>query len=162
MGWKGKFARLFIGGDWVGPSSQSQIEVISPATEQRVATVASASAPDVERAVAAARVAVDSGPWPRMPSSERLGVLRRFLSLYVENEETVASIVTEEMGCPISLSRTFQAATPRLILESYLELAETYPFRSVRRGGTRAPVVTRAPSTPAAPVGPSNVPASTS
>src|SRR5260370_16258608 len=112
MGWKGKFARLFIGGDWVGPSSQSQIEVISPATEQPVATVASASAPDVERAVAAARVAFDSGPWPRMPSSERLGVLRRFLSLYVGNEETIASILTEEIWCPLSPSRPFPAPPP--------------------------------------------------
>src|SRR5260370_1220745 len=106
------------------------------------------------------RVALDSGTWPRMPSSERLGVVRRFLSLYVENEETIASIVTEEMGCPISLSRTFQAATPRLILESYLELAETYPFRSVRRASTGVALGTPEPVRDRAAVGPWDVPPS--
>jgi acyl-CoA reductase-like NAD-dependent aldehyde dehydrogenase len=160
MGWQGRYDRLFIGGDWVEPSSPTQIEVVSPVTEQRVAVVPAAMAPDVERAVAAARTAFDSGPWPCMSVSERVDVLRRFAALYAENEETIASLVTEEMGCPISLSRTFQAASPRLILESYLELAETYPFRSVRRSGTGSALVTREPVGVVAAVVPWNVPQS--
>jgi len=160
MGWHGMFDRLFIGGDWVEPSSPNQIEVISPATEQRVAAVPAAMARDVERAVAAARTAFDAGPWPRMSVSDRVDVLRRFAALYAENEDTIAGIVSEEMGCPISLSRTFQAATPRLILEAYLELAETYPFRSVRRSGTGSALITREPVGVVAAVVPWNVPQS--
>ncbi|MDX6395823.1 MAG: aldehyde dehydrogenase, partial [Streptosporangiaceae bacterium] len=64
------------------------------------------------------------------------------------------------MGCPISLSRTFQAAAPRFILESYLELAETYPFRSVRRARTGVALVTREPVGVVAAVVPWNVPQS--
>ena len=51
-------------------------------------------APDVERAVAAARAAFDSGPWPRTSVSERVDVLRRFAALYAENEGTIAGIVS--------------------------------------------------------------------
>jgi acyl-CoA reductase-like NAD-dependent aldehyde dehydrogenase len=160
MVWAGRFDRLFVGGRWVEPSGQDKIDVISPATEQCVATVPSASATDVDRAVASAREAFDSGPWPRMSVADRLGVLRSFLSLYVEHEETIARIVTEEMGCPISLSRTFQAATPWHILESYLELAEGYAFRSTRRAATGAALVTREPVGVVASVTPWNAPQS--
>jgi Aldehyde dehydrogenase family len=62
MDWRGNFDRLFIGGDWVTPSSKDTIEVISPATEECVAVVPAASKPDVERAVSSARAAFDSGP----------------------------------------------------------------------------------------------------
>ena len=48
------------------PSSTATIEVISPLTEEVIATVPEASNDDVDRAVAAARAAFDSGPWPRM------------------------------------------------------------------------------------------------
>ena len=34
MGWTGRFERLFIGGDWVGPYGQDRLEVINPATEE--------------------------------------------------------------------------------------------------------------------------------
>jgi aldehyde dehydrogenase (NAD+) len=160
MGWSGNFDRLFIDGDWVKPSGTDTLEVISPATEGCVATVPSASVSDVERAVAAARVAFDSGPWPRMSHAERLGVLREFHSLFAQNEETFANIVTEEMGCPISLSRPLQAATPRLVLESFLELAGSYPFRSVRRAATGSALLTREPVGVVAAVVPWNVPLS--
>jgi len=160
MSWRDKFDRLYIGGEWVESSGRDWIEVVSPASEEHVASVPSATASDVERAVAAARAAFDLGPWPRMTVPERLEVLRRFHSLYVDQNDAFACVITEEMGCPISLSRTFQAASPHLILESYLELAETYPFRSVRRASSGSALVTREPCGVIAAVVPWNVPQS--
>jgi acyl-CoA reductase-like NAD-dependent aldehyde dehydrogenase len=160
MSWKGKFDRLFIGGQWIESSGQERIEVISPATEEHVAAVPSGTPIDVERAVTAARAAFDTGPWSHMTLSDRLEVLRRFDSLYVDNNETLAEVITEEMGCPITLSRTFQADSPHLILQSYIELAEIYPFRSVRRGRTGSALVTREPIGVVAAVVPWNVPQS--
>jgi aldehyde dehydrogenase (NAD+) len=160
MGWTGRFDRLFIGGDWVGPQGQDRIEVINPATEKAIATVPSASPDDADAAVAAARNAFDSGPWPRMSLDDRLEILRRFRNLYAEHEEVIAKLISEEMGCPITLSRTFQAAAPRLILETYLELSETYPFQTVRRASTGSALVTREPVGVVAAVVPWNVPQS--
>jgi aldehyde dehydrogenase (NAD+) len=160
MGWTGKFDRLFVGGDWIAPHGKDRLEVVNPATEQVIATVPSGSPEDADAAVAAAREAFDSGPWPRMSLEERLTVLERFRDLYEEHEEVMARLISEEMGCPITLSRTFQAAAPRLILESYLELAETYPFRTVRRASTGSALVTREPVGVVAAVGAWNVPQS--
>jgi aldehyde dehydrogenase (NAD+) len=68
--------RFFIGGDWVAPSSGDVIEVTDSATEDVFLRVAEAQAADMSRAVAAARVAFDDGPWPRLTHRERAGFLR--------------------------------------------------------------------------------------
>jgi aldehyde dehydrogenase (NAD+) len=47
--------RVFIGGEWVAPSSGSTITVIDSCTEQAYVTVAEAQAADIDRAVTAAR-----------------------------------------------------------------------------------------------------------
>ena len=62
---------LFIGGKWQKPAGQRKLHVISPVTEQVVMTFPEASPADVDSAVAAARNAFDTGPWPRMSAQER-------------------------------------------------------------------------------------------
>jgi aldehyde dehydrogenase (NAD+) len=162
MSWTGRFDRLFIGGDWIKPSGDDRIQVINPATEQVVAAVAAGSVEDADRAVAAAREAFDVGPWPRMSLDERLEVMRRLGGLLSKHQDLIADLVTAEMGCPISLSKTFQAANPRLILEAFIDVAETYPFRSVRRSSTGSALVERVPVGVVAGVVPWNVPLSIS
>jgi aldehyde dehydrogenase (NAD+) len=71
------YEKLFVGGEWVTPASQDTIEVISPVTEEVIATVPAASEGDVDAAVAAAREAFDHGPWPRLSPAERAHALRR-------------------------------------------------------------------------------------
>jgi acyl-CoA reductase-like NAD-dependent aldehyde dehydrogenase len=160
MSWRGRFDRLFIGGEWVAPSSFETISVISPVTEQPVATVPSASTTDVDRAVAAARVAFDRGPWPTTSLAERIALLRRFSSVYGDHGDVMAELVTEEMGCPITLSKVIQARTPQVILDTYLDLAAGYPFRSLRRAPSGSALVTREPVGVVAAVVPWNVPQS--
>ena len=57
---------LFIGGEWSAPASGDLLQVISPHSEEVVATVPDGTAADIDAAVAAARKAFDEGPWPRM------------------------------------------------------------------------------------------------
>ena len=60
---------LFIDGDWVDGHGQS-FSTISPATEKKIATIASADAADVDRAVAAARRAYDK-TWSKLSGADR-------------------------------------------------------------------------------------------
>ena len=53
--------KLFIGGDWVAPSSGDRIDVISPHSEEIVGSVPEAKKLDVDRAVIAARTAFEAG-----------------------------------------------------------------------------------------------------
>ena len=48
------YDRLFIGGEWVEPSSTAVFDVVSPTTEELVGRVPEAQVADVDRAVAAA------------------------------------------------------------------------------------------------------------
>src|SRR5947209_20449266 len=101
MVWQGQFDKVFIGGRWVPSTGSDRIRVISPFSEELVAEVPDASVEDAERAVQAARHAFDSGPWPGMPLERRIEVLRAFSAAMAEHEEFLASLVTDEMGCPI-------------------------------------------------------------
>ncbi len=74
----------------------------------------------------------------------------------------LAGLVTEEMGCPISQSLMMQATDPRIILDTFLELAPQYPFSMVRRSGTASALVTREPVGVVAAVVPWNTPQSVS
>ena len=73
---------FFIGGEWVAPATGDTIEVISPHTEEVVASVPEGSVADVDGAVAAARRAFDRGDWPRMCPAERIAVVQNFSDLY--------------------------------------------------------------------------------
>jgi len=55
----GAAKRLFIGGEWVAPHSGRTMPSINPSTGEVIADVGDADADDVERAVAAARAAID-------------------------------------------------------------------------------------------------------
>ncbi len=57
-------------------ASGKTMEVVNPATEEIIATVASAGADDVDAAVAAARAALD-GPWGRLSARERGRLVHR-------------------------------------------------------------------------------------
>ena len=71
------YDQLYIDGGWVAPSGTDTIEVVSPSTEERVGRVPEATTADVDRAVAAARKAFDTGPWPKMTPIERAEIMAK-------------------------------------------------------------------------------------
>src|SRR5689334_7579814 len=103
---------LFIGGEWVTAATRDRLDIISPVTEQKIASVPSASREDVDRAVLAARTALDSGPWAAMTLDDRRVMLKRLRGLLIEHGEELAQLITAEMGCPITQSRTIQVVNP--------------------------------------------------
>ena len=99
------FGRFFIGGDWVDPSTDRIIEVVSPATEEVVYRVAEASEADVDKAVKAARVAFDEGPWPRLSPAERAASLQELARLLRTRKDDLATAWTEQVGVIFSFSQ---------------------------------------------------------
>ena len=90
--------QIFIGGEWVAPSSDARIDVITPSTEELFFSIPQAQAADIERAVAAARQAFDHGPWPRMTPAERAPYLKAIGKGIRSRAETIGQIWTSEMG----------------------------------------------------------------
>ena len=64
-----------------------------------------ASADDVRAAIAAARRAFDTGPWPRMSGAERSRLMFKTAELILANVEEIALIESLEVGKPIAQAR---------------------------------------------------------
>ncbi len=135
--------KLFIGGEWVDPATKNVIEVVSPHTEEVVATVPEASNADVDRAVAAARDAFDNGDWPLLAPAERIAAVERFAGIYASRLADMAGVITEEMGSPISFSNLAQSPAPWLMLNSFIDVAKQYPWEETRQGVLGSDVIVR-------------------
>lgn len=99
--------KLFIGGQWVEPSSDQRIEIVSPITEEIIGSVPEAQPADIDKAVAAARKAFDEGPWPRMSPAERADHLLRIGKEVQARFEDMIPSFTEEIGAPLAISKAF-------------------------------------------------------
>jgi acyl-CoA reductase-like NAD-dependent aldehyde dehydrogenase len=92
---------LFIGGEAVEPASGELRELLEPATGEPLARAAMASEADVDRAVAAAREALN-GPWGKTPPNERSRLLHALADAVVANRKELAELESRNVGKAIS------------------------------------------------------------
>jgi betaine-aldehyde dehydrogenase len=150
---------LFIGGEWATPASSGLLPVISPHSEEVVATVPEGTTADIDAAVAAARTAYDEGPWPRMSPAERIAVVEAFSGLYAARLGDMAELITTEMGSPTAFSNLAQAPAPWMQIEAFLTAAREFPWEEPRSGALGADVIVRhEPVGVVAAIAPWNVP----
>jgi len=95
--------RLLIGGEWVQGSDR--FPTINPATEEIIAEVEEAGAPEVDAAVRSARQAFEDPAWRDMDPHRRSQLLWRLADLVHENLEFIAALETRDNGKP-----TFESA----------------------------------------------------
>jgi lactaldehyde dehydrogenase/glycolaldehyde dehydrogenase len=88
----------YVGGRWREPSGTDRIEVRNPATEEVLAAVPSATAGEVETAVAAANEG--QRDWGRRPAKERGDLVREVADLILDHEDELADLLVEEVGKP--------------------------------------------------------------
>jgi acyl-CoA reductase-like NAD-dependent aldehyde dehydrogenase len=84
----------FIDGRAVDSTGDIRIDVINPATGEKLTTVPDASAADVDRAVAAARASFEKKSWRGKDPSERERVLWRFADILEQNKQEMAALKT--------------------------------------------------------------------
>ncbi len=96
---------MLIGGQWVDGDRGDNIEVIDPATEQRIATVSTAGKDAVDAAVDAASTAFHNGSWSNINPYEKSKILWRVAELLEANLDVLAQLNTLENGKPLSASR---------------------------------------------------------
>ncbi len=89
---------LFIDGKWTSGAHGKRIGVIDPATEGEIGSVAEASVEDARRAIAAARRAFDSGPWPYLKPKQRAAKLLRMVEILESRQKALRELVVAETG----------------------------------------------------------------
>jgi aldehyde dehydrogenase (NAD+) len=104
-----RYEHLYIGGEWVSPIDGDLVETLDPSTGRPWAVAPLGGPKDIDRAVAAAKAALE-GPWRRMPAWERAALLRRFAELYRARAEELAVLESRDSGRAIRESRPDIAA----------------------------------------------------
>jgi len=134
---------FYIDGGWAAPRGSGLLEVVSPHTEQVVATVPEGTVADIDDAVAAARRAFDEGPWPRMTPQERIDVVQAFSGLYAARLGEMADVITTEMGSTTTFANLAQAPAAWMQVEAFLGIAREFGWEETRAGALGSPVIVR-------------------
>ena len=121
-----KLTQLLIDGRLVGAGGGT-FTTINPATEEPLGEAADADAADMDRAIAAARVAFDESDWSRdVPL--RVHCLRQLRDALNEEIESLREITVAEVGAPVVLTQSAQLQGPVNDLAVATDTAEKYAW----------------------------------
>ena len=101
--------KFYINGEWVEPNGSDTVDVINPATEDVIGTIALGTHEDVDAAVAAAQNAFET--FSQTTVEERLELLNKITEIIGSRSEDLATAITSEMGAPSGLAKAAQAGT---------------------------------------------------
>jgi phenylacetaldehyde dehydrogenase len=112
--------KLLIDGRWVESASGEHFATFNPATGEVLSNVAAGNSVDVDRAVKAARVAFEEGPWSRMTASDRTKAIWRLADLLEKHLEEFAQLESLDNGKPLAVAR---GADVPLAIENFRYMA---------------------------------------
>jgi len=128
-----EFSRLYIGGEWVDPSSDERIDVVNATTEVTMGRVPAGGAADVDRAVVAARAAFAG--WSSTPLDERLAALGKVAEGIMARNDELARTVVGEVGTPSMVAPMLQTGLAAVVFGDNAALAPTIEMEATI-GGT--------------------------
>jgi len=151
-------AQAFIDGAYVDAASGETFDCISPGTGRVIAEVAACDTEDVDRAVAGAKRAFESGVWSRLEPKKRKRVLVRFSELVREHRDELALLETLDMGKPIRDARNVDVPLAAECIAYYGEAIDKVYDEVAPTGHTDVVMLVREPLGVVAAVVPWNFP----
>jgi aldehyde dehydrogenase (NAD+) len=103
-----KPGQLYIDGSWSDASDGGTWRHLNPATNEEVASFAVGTAADVDRAVRAARLAFDEGPWPRLPARDRKRLLQHLVGLIYQHRDELGLLQVLDNAMPVAFNTMYQ------------------------------------------------------
>lgn len=120
---------LFIGGEERPAASGRTIDVINPATGQSIGSVAAGDEQDVDAAVTAAAKAAPE--WAQTSQARRARHLYALARAVEEHAEELATLETQDMGKPITVSRKVDLRSAPEAIEYFAGMAGKIEGRTV-------------------------------
>jgi succinate-semialdehyde dehydrogenase/glutarate-semialdehyde dehydrogenase len=138
---------LFIDGSWSKAGERPQIDILNPATGDRIGSVENATRTDLDRALAAADRAFRS--WSKVSAFERYKIMRKAAEILRSRASSIAELMTIEQGKPLAQS-TLETLNGADLIDWFAEEGRRAYGRIVpaRADGVRQMVV----KTPVGPV----------
>jgi aldehyde dehydrogenase (NAD+) len=121
------YEQIYIGGEWVKPSSTEKFDVLNASTEEVIGRIPKATPADAARAVERAAAAFPG--WSDTSVEERAGFLQRLQGAVAARMSEFAEIIASEVGMPLKLSAPIQAGLPTLNLGSFAELVRNFEYQ---------------------------------
>ena len=92
--------QCFINGEWCDAADASTIDVVNPATGERLGSVPHMGQAETRQAIEAANAAWPA--WRKKSAKERAAILRAWNDLMLANADDLALIMTAEQGKPLA------------------------------------------------------------
>lgn len=118
--------KFYINGKWIDPQTPRTLEVINPATEQRMGQISLGAAADVDLAVAAAKNAFTS--YSQTSREERLAWLEKIIQGYKRRWDEMAELISMEMGAPLAFAKSSQTGAGYSIFKETLTALKDFQF----------------------------------
>ena len=118
--------KIYINGAWVPSTGKGTLEVINSATEEVMATIPEGTAEDVDKAVQAAAAAFPG--WSATSREERGKLLTRIGEALAARTDEVATIISQEVGMPMTLSGSVQVGLPAMAFADAANAAEAFQW----------------------------------
>src|SRR5262245_13109203 len=97
--------KLLVNGKWIDSASGKTFPTINPSTGEIITYVAESDAPDVEKAVAAARHAVEKRPWTKRSAAQRGRLLNKLADLIEDHADELAQLESLDNGKPYHVAK---------------------------------------------------------
>ena len=121
--------QYYIAGKFITPHGKEVIELINPATEQKVGHVVSGSKKDVNDAVTAAKHAfLDASA---LSIEQKKTILQEIIEGMDKRRDEFAQIISEEMGAPIKVARGAQFSSGKVHFVNTLKVIDDFSFSEV-------------------------------
>ena len=121
--------QYYISGKFITPDGKEVIELINPATEQKVGHVISGSKKDVNEAVTAAQHAFQDAS--ALSIEEKKTILQEIIEGMDKRRDEFAQIISEEMGAPIKVARGAQFSSGKVHFVNTLKVIDDFSFSEV-------------------------------
>ena len=106
----GQPKQMLINGRWESSVSGKTIPVMNPATGEVIAHAAEGDKADIDKAVKAARAALESKAWPNMTPSDRGKLVWRIGDLILKYADELAELEALDNGKPFTVARAADVA----------------------------------------------------
>jgi acyl-CoA reductase-like NAD-dependent aldehyde dehydrogenase len=118
--------KIYINGSWVPSTGTGTLEVINSATEEVMGTIPEGTPEDVDRAARAASDAFTE--WSKTSVDERSKTLARVQEALAARTPDIATLITQEVGMPFTLSNLIQVGLPVMSFATASQIVTEFPF----------------------------------
>ena len=121
--------KFYIAGKFITPDGKEIIDLINPATEEKVGHVVSGSVKDLNDAVSSAKQAFQDAS--ALSLEQKKTILQEIIDGMDERREEFAQVISEEMGAPIKVARGAQFSSGKVHFVNTLKVIDSFSFSEV-------------------------------